>query len=212
MNVVIINWLLTYMDIIIKIAQIIVASIGVFVAWRGLKTWQRQMHGQNKYELARKILLSFYQARYQMQILRSPVSTVPESYRLAHKKEREKIEREEWQQKFKEVMSKINELHVLCMEAHVVLGNVDAQSHLSELLGIFQKVRVAVLEYLDRIWTAEYLDQTWNADILNTGFKRTEALKNTIYSRILTNGKDEIDAELTKLMEKVKNDFQRWLK
>jgi hypothetical protein len=61
-----------YITIIKDIVTIIGAFFAAFIAWQGLSTWRRQLRGNSRYELARRLLLSAYKLRDAVQEMRSP--------------------------------------------------------------------------------------------------------------------------------------------
>ena len=58
---------------------IILTGVGVYVAFRGLSTWRRQLKGNYEYELTKKLLKSLYTARDVIKSIRSPMVFAGES-------------------------------------------------------------------------------------------------------------------------------------
>jgi hypothetical protein len=54
------------------------AIVGIYVAIKGLCTWQRQLKGQSEYELSRRILVSLFKSRDAISGLRRPAMGTPE--------------------------------------------------------------------------------------------------------------------------------------
>ena len=65
-----------YLTLAKDLAVIIASFTGIWLAMTGLYTWRRQLKGQTKYELARRILVSLYRHRNELNILRRPVNWV----------------------------------------------------------------------------------------------------------------------------------------
>ena len=58
------------------VKDVIVAAVsvfGVFIAWRGLSTWQRQIGGESTFTLARNLLIGLFKYREAMKNVRHPV-------------------------------------------------------------------------------------------------------------------------------------------
>jgi hypothetical protein len=70
-------WVSTFKDLATAIAAIIAA----YVAIKGLNTWQHQLKGTAKFDLARKVLVETYTLRDAINNLRRPIK--PEKERLA---------------------------------------------------------------------------------------------------------------------------------
>jgi hypothetical protein len=56
-----------------------VAIGGVLIAWSGLSTWKKQLHGVHEFDLARRILLSVYKIEDGVKNVRSPFLGINES-------------------------------------------------------------------------------------------------------------------------------------
>ena len=57
------NQYLVYMSITKGCLTLAVAACGVYVAWKGLKTWQRQLKGSSQFDVAKRLMLKVYQIR-----------------------------------------------------------------------------------------------------------------------------------------------------
>jgi hypothetical protein len=54
------------------IVTIAVAFFAAYIAWQGLSTWRRQLGGNTRYDLARRLLLSAYKVRDAVHEVRTP--------------------------------------------------------------------------------------------------------------------------------------------
>ena len=67
-----------YLIFIKDVAFLIVTAFGVWVAYQGLRTWKKQLHGAKACELSEKILLKAYEYRNALELVVFPVfPTVP---------------------------------------------------------------------------------------------------------------------------------------
>ena len=62
-------WISLVKDLVVAAA----AATGAIVAVMGLTTWKRQLHGQNEYELARRLLVTTFKYRDEIDKVRNPV-------------------------------------------------------------------------------------------------------------------------------------------
>ena len=55
-----------------NIVAVIAPLIAIFIAWRGLSTWNRQLKGTRDSELSRRILVALYKAEMMIREIRNP--------------------------------------------------------------------------------------------------------------------------------------------
>src|SRR5262245_4372315 len=68
-----------------NIVAVIAPLIALFIAWRGLSTWNRQLKGTRDSDLSRRILVALYKAEMMIREIRSPLVEIklpPETSRL----------------------------------------------------------------------------------------------------------------------------------
>jgi hypothetical protein len=60
-----------------NIVAVVAPLIAVYIAWRGLSTWNRQLRGTRDSDLSRRILVALYKVETMIRQIRSPfVSSV----------------------------------------------------------------------------------------------------------------------------------------
>ena len=76
-------------NVVKDVVTAVVAVWGLIYASRALDTWKRQLHGQEKYGLAKRILLALNRVRDEVKNVRSPLITGGESSTALKKSEAE---------------------------------------------------------------------------------------------------------------------------
>jgi hypothetical protein len=143
----------------------VAAFIGAFVAWRGLKSWRRQLTGRTEYELARRLCRAVYQVRQEIRIVRNPV-IFPWEAMLARQeagiedgtpfmvgnKDIVAVYDSRWRQ----LVIAISNLEVESLEAEVLWGK-DVIVRLKPLRDCVTKLRINLNRYID----ARLDSRTW---------------------------------------------------
>ncbi len=97
---------------------IAVAIGGVLIAWWGLSTWKKQLHGVHEFELARRILLSVYKIEDGVKNVRSPFLDSRES----GDSDGDNWETSAYMNRWEPVEEAFRELRVDLLEADVLWG------------------------------------------------------------------------------------------
>lgn len=118
-----------------KIIVMLVAVIGVVIAYLGLRTWNAQLKGTTKYKIAKDILIKTFKLRDEFDRARSPLMTAAELLHASSGGE-ESIEILSFKADV-ERLNKLNdvkqELEVVKLEADAVFGK-DETKNVEELI------------------------------------------------------------------------------
>jgi hypothetical protein len=136
----------------------VVALVGVFVAWRGLKSWRRQLTGRTEYELARRLCRAVYQVRDEIRAVRNPV-VFPGEAMLARQEAGIEggtplIVGEDivavYDSRWRQLVMATSNLEVESLEAEVLWGK-DVIARLKPLKDCVAKLRTNLNRYIDAI-------------------------------------------------------------
>lgn len=188
-------------DLLVAAAAVTGAIVGVF----GLRTWQRQLHGQTKYNLSRRILIAAFQTRDRVRRVRNgliwggEVDAALKELGLPSDEENanQAVRRGEsavYQVRWQRVLDARMSLDVERVEAEVLWGSAWA-SCLAELDRVITDLSVELMNYLD----AEARRPTDTPE-----WKRTRQL-------VFGSVDDEYDKRLTAAIERVENAVRPYL-
>ena len=131
------------------------AIVGAVVAWRGLKTWKRQLKGGVEYELARRLLRCTYKYRDALSWVRHPMMLASEMP-LPPEENRARMNQEEirhygsgagYQARWNGVTTARNNLQAEILEAEVLWG-ASARATFAPLYKLQHELFGAIYLYL----------------------------------------------------------------
>jgi hypothetical protein len=128
------------------------AWTGATVAVLGLGAWRRQLHGKERYDLARRLLRATYRYRDALQEARSSITFAlpqPDIPQLALQSRRDQAAAI-WQSRFDPLNAARRELEAELLESEVLWGS-DHRAHYMALLDVDSQLYAAVLEQLDSL-------------------------------------------------------------
>ena len=138
------------MDFSLKDLLLVVpAWTGAGVALFGLRAWQRQLHGRENYDLARRLLRATYRYRDAFQATRSPFSFEPATSVDGAASSAE-LQRETWQRRWEPLEAVRRELRTELVEAEVLYGAQHAERY-QRLFQLEADLYQAVLEHLETL-------------------------------------------------------------
>ncbi|MEO8097881.1 MAG: hypothetical protein ABI811_09285 [Acidobacteriota bacterium] len=125
--------------------------VGASVAYLGLQTWKRQLHGNTQFDLARRILKSAYSIREAMALVRSPVLSVGEQESAlpveASREHQRAIRLAACNVRWRVVVDARTEFNTVLLEAEVVFGK-DVRSACEGLLQCTKELFFAMEDML----------------------------------------------------------------
>lgn len=132
----------------------IAAAVTAFVAFQGLKSWQRELKGKAEFEAARNLVRSTYKLRDELRNCRSPFVSAgefPESYRGALGKHSTEEELEAWAHVYKArwapVAQSVQEFDAQVLEAESIWGS-DIRARSDALRKCAQSLYAAIQAFL----------------------------------------------------------------
>ena len=181
------------------------AGVAVFaasVALKGLTTWRRQLRGNSQYDLARRLVLSAYKLRNAIEGVRSPgIHSMESAHALKEtgislegKNERDSLRAQKgavYQLRWRQVQDVKSELHVNCLEAQVLWGEV-AKSAYQQVNGCIQK-----------LWAAIVVDLEFEAEGVREDPAAMIARKNVLWPMAKTPEEDQFLVELNRAIQRL---------
>src|SRR5258706_11707354 len=101
---------------------IIAPLIALFIAWRGLSTWNRQLKGARDSDLSKRILVALYNIELMINDIRSPFVEypLPEGVTPLDQEANNKAWADHYEAKFRRLFETLAELHAASIEAKAV--------------------------------------------------------------------------------------------
>lgn len=106
---------------------LIIAGFGMCVAWKGLRTWQRQLKGTSQFDVAKRLMLKVYQIRQDIEFCRAPFRTIQI---FTHDGDGKPIPKSEQQyyssnkemwSRFNVIVKTLNEIEFLLFESEIII-------------------------------------------------------------------------------------------
>lgn len=145
------SWLSYAKDIVVALC----ALLGVSIAVKGLRTWQRQLHGTANFDLARRLLRALYEWRDAIETARLPAiwaaETVPDPGAEPVEREREFHAgvRRAYERRWASVLKARREIETLALETEVLWGG-EIRGNLRALNALQFDLVDAISEHLKR--------------------------------------------------------------
>lgn len=178
-----IHWL-GWIPIIKDWLTLIVAAVGVCIAWKGLRTWQRQLKGSSQFDVAKRLMLKVYQIRQDIEFCRESYRSIP---LLTHYKdgkpipqseqERYSSNREMWD-RYNVVAKTRNEIEFILFESEIILDK-NVREVFQPVEDICYILRHAINEHIIIVCDPQYKNMSKNEESYN---EYIESLR-VIYSR-----------------------------
>jgi hypothetical protein len=110
------------METIRNIVAIIAPLIALFIAWRGLSTWNRQLKGSRDSELSKRILIALYKVEMMLRDIRHPFVEyrLPEGTSQFDQEASNKAWAKIYEEKWKKMSETLAELQAASIEAKAV--------------------------------------------------------------------------------------------
>ena len=147
---------LGWLSIIKDWLTLAVAFVGVCVACKGLKTWQRQLKGSSQFDVAKRLMLKVYQIRQDIAFCRAVCRLAPRYTQIV---DGESISISEWQyistkkdlmDRFLVVGKTFNEMEILLLEAGIVISK-RVHIYFDPIKDVYSTMRAGIKGYLDAI-------------------------------------------------------------
>ena len=130
--------------------------IGVFVAWQGLHTWQRQLKGASDYDLARRILIALFKFRDAINGVRFPAMWSNEMPAPSENAAKNMSEREirhfgtvsAYQARWEKVRAERSNLYAELLESEAVWGP-ELTTLFKPVFSLEHELSTAVRNYLE---------------------------------------------------------------
>jgi hypothetical protein len=111
------------------IAPAVATAVGMYVAVRGLNTWNRQLKGSVEYDLTRRLLKGAYRLREAIKAVRNPIMLAneqppppEEGKKMNHDQRRHYGLAQAYQNRWNKVVEARNDLQTDLLEAEVIWG------------------------------------------------------------------------------------------
>jgi hypothetical protein len=113
----------------------LLALSGIVIAFVGLKTWRRQLKGTHDFELAKRLMLDAYNLEESIKQFRNP-------FIIGNN------ERDEYDRRWKEVVSFANELRASLTEAQIIWDKSKSQGYKTSVNKLIGELIIALRHYL----------------------------------------------------------------
>lgn len=163
---------------------LIIAGFGVCVAWKGLRTWQRQLKGTSQFDVAKRLMLKVYQIRQDIEFCRESYRSIP---LLTHYKNGKPIpkneqelyssNREMWD-RYNVVAKTRNEMEYILFESEIILDK-NVRDFFKPIENICYILRHAIDEHIIIICDPKYKNMSESEELYN---EYRESLR-VIYSK-----------------------------
>ena len=183
---------LGWLSIIKDWLTLAVAFVGVCVACKGLKTWQRQLKGSSQFDVAKRLMLKVYQIRQDIEFCRAPFRTIQI---FTHDGDGKPIPKSEQQyyssnkemwSRFNVIVKTLNEIEFLLFESEIIIDK-KIRSIFMPIEEVYRELRLSIEEYIEDC-NPRYDNQRESEESRN----RYRELRRIIYSR----KNDEIEAKV----------------
>lgn len=195
-----INWL-GWLSFAKDVVTLGVAVVGVCVACKGLKTWQRQLKGSSQFDVAKRLMLKVYLIRQEIESCRSPIRYVTfieyddEGNAIpASQQQYEAIKKDMWDS-FSGVGKAFNEIELLLVESDIVLDK-KIRELFKPIKKICFKLRVSIREYLNLLEPKKIQQRA--AELTA---KRSEELEKIIYAEDGDEIQTQVDSAVAEIEE-----------
>ena len=171
---------------------LIIAGFGVCVAWKGLRTWQRQLKGTSQFDVAKRLMLKVYQIRQDIEFCRAPFRTIQI---FTHDGDGKPIPKSEQQyyssnkemwSRFNVIVKTLNEIEFLLFESEIIIDK-KIRSIFMPIEEVCRELRLSIEEYIEDC-NHKYNNQRESEESRN----RYRELRRIIYCR----KNDEIEAKV----------------
>jgi hypothetical protein len=110
------------LETIKNIVAVIGPLVALFIAWRGLSTWNRQLSGTRDSELSKRILVALYNIEMMIEDIRSPFVEypLPEGVTPFDQEANNRAWADHYEVKFRKLFGTLADLHAASIEAKAV--------------------------------------------------------------------------------------------
>ncbi len=204
------EWVTKILGLFRDFAVTVCALITACVAFTGLRTWRKELHGRNEYEVARKLLRAVYGLRNAFNTMREPIMTSAEKAAAldAAGVDPCTIDRADFSgegtkaayaARWNKLVDAWERMEVEAREAQVLWGD---RPELNEAITEFKKLIRRLKNVVDALVFEPY-------DELNVEEKK--AFRADLYDR-MKEGEDEFTACVNRTVEKVENVVRRHIR